>query len=371
MDKHLSYVICLLVSISIFVQPSFAQNRAIITSSNLNQLQEITILSDSRESAISDVVWSADSQWLAVGRSEGPVVYAVPAFSSIPEINDVRADAIAFSPIESLVAVATVSSIYNQYESGIYLTNINTGETVYLQHEFASSLAFDASGVLLASGSADGKIYIWNVETQMRVAELSTQSNTSPTSLTFSPDGSVLVVVTTSEIQVLDVSSSQRDSMSMSTFSLVSSETIPLPITVNNTPTNVVFDPSGETIFFSTNTQDSTTISQQWSIVRSETSQRSVDLTVQPVSSMMPPSEISNNITQLAIHPSGELLALTSIDGSFHIMDVNTGVLRLSKSIEIDSPLSSLGLVHIAFSPDGTMLAVASVSDTVHVFGIS
>jgi WD40 repeat protein len=104
-------------------------------------------------------------------------------------------NAVAFSPDGNLLAVGggdTDGHSYGSDEAELGLFDVTTGELV-IQLEghkaIIRSLAFSASGDVLASASEDNSVRLWEVETGQQLAILAVSG---VTSVAFSPDGTLL-----------------------------------------------------------------------------------------------------------------------------------------------------------------------------------
>ena len=93
---------------------------------------------------------------------------------------------VAFSPVDNTL-LASGSS-----DSTVKLWDVvNQTDVATLGHLGVTSVAFSPNGMLLASGSANGTVKLWDVETHQNVATLEGHA-VGGTSVAFSPDGTTL-----------------------------------------------------------------------------------------------------------------------------------------------------------------------------------
>lgn len=352
----------LVLAFGLILAATYAQERPIITPDNVSQLEIIATFTDIDYNAITGLAWSEDSQYLAVGRFQRVFVYSTSTFSDLVETPNVGSSSVAFSPVEPLLAIAVASGMRDVYEPGIYLQDLSTGEVHHLTHRGVWKLAFSPDGRLLASGSGDGQVYLWDIETLQRVSEVRTTRDTGPLRLVFSPDGNTLVVHNSGNIQFWDVNSLLTNNRGLATSELTPVNVLSLPVTIRGGTSNIVFDDSGDNLFFATSERDETMWLQQWTvgnIGRSNGEMRQLSEATQRFRNY-------DTITNIAIHPTEDMLALASSDGRIYIVDAQTQEqLAVLQDGRIPAPIQ-----HIAFSPDGTMLAVSSRTGAVIVLSI-
>ena len=142
------------------------------------------------------VAFSADSKILAIGYKypgrikllDVTTLHVIPA----PSVNALGSmvGSVAFSPVGDILAVGT-------NEAGIQLWNIATGQADMLVAAISTgsvnSLAFSPDGNILASGDGDGTIRLWDVATGSQIGtDLTANPVASINSVAFSPDGRTL-----------------------------------------------------------------------------------------------------------------------------------------------------------------------------------
>lgn len=339
---------------------TYAQEHPLITPDNVDQLEVVATLTEADYNAIMDLSWSADSQYLAVSRPMGVFIYSTEYFINDIESPDIGSSSVVFSPVEPLLAIGVVSGLAGFYETGIYLQNLSTGEVDYLIHRAVTTLAFSPDGKLLASGSGNGLLYLWDVETRQRLLEVETTPYIGPTRLVFSPDGRMLVVHNSDNIQlwvVDDLLGSHR----------IVSEPKParvllLPLPLRGGISNIIFDSSGENLFFAMSETEEVMRLQQWTLSDSQPPDLEITQDIEATQQFRKYDTVRN----IAIHPTENILALVTSDGLIYMVDTQTQEeLAVIQNEQFSSPLQ-----YIAFSPDGTMLAISGYKGFVFVLAM-
>jgi WD40 repeat protein len=147
-------------------------------------------LSGGITSDVESLAFSPDGTLLAIGHAASVTLWKVASGQEVigfPHSGEV-ANA-KFSPDGKIVASAdgTIVSLWD-------VVNGDTAASEYqtLEHSGAISLAFSPDGSVLASGSINGEIELWDTSTWEKLCILPGVGNVE--SLTFSPDGSILAV---------------------------------------------------------------------------------------------------------------------------------------------------------------------------------
>jgi WD40 repeat protein/energy-coupling factor transporter ATP-binding protein EcfA2 len=182
------------------------------------------------------------------------------------------------------------------------------------------SLAFDPTGKILTSGSLDGNIVLWDVETRQPIKIISSGHSDGVTSVKFSPNGELLVSSGyDGSIRLWDVNTQKM-----------------LWNSTNIGASRVVFSPDGESL--AAGTSSSTII---FFDVRTHT---------QTGSTLVGHSD---SVTDVAFSSDGTLLASGANDNRIILWDVAT-----------QQPISKLSMeevpVSLAFSPTNKVLAVGA-----------
>ena len=160
----------------------------------------------------SSIAFSSDGNLLAIGNEsyvnddrkfnlhnlETKVGRSLTGHSSI-------VDSVTFSPDSKLLASGS-------YDNTIKLWNVETKQeiaTLVGHSSSVNSVAFSPDGKLLASGSSDDTVKLWDVETEHEIASLEGHSS-SVNSVAFSPDGKLLASNGSSEIKLWNVETKQE-----------------------------------------------------------------------------------------------------------------------------------------------------------------
>ena len=182
-----------------------------------------------------------------------------------------------------------------------------------------NSVSFSPYGTLIASGSWDRTVKLWDVATERRIATFSEDIELGVVSVAFSPDGKILAIAAY-QLSLWDVATERRIA------------TLP-----GGQPTSVAFSPDGKTL--AVGTWDGTI--ELWEV---ETRQRIATL-----------EGHTHGSTSVSFSSDGTLLASGSWDGMVKLWDVATRqrIATLGHGAKVSA---------VSFSPDGTLLASASGS---------
>jgi len=199
-----------------------------------------------------------------------------------------------------------------------------------------TSVAFSSDHKLLASGSGDGSIILWDVATRQRLGAPLTGHSMWVNSVTFSPDGKMLASGSFDRSIILwDVATHQR---------------LGSPLTGHSSQVNnVAFSPDGKTL--TSGSGDGGIIF--WDVA---THQRlGVPLTGH-----------SDGVNSVTFSSDGKTLASGGWDGNIILWDVATHQ-------RLGEPLTghSRGVTSVAFSPDGRMLASGSSDNCILLWDVA
>lgn len=203
-----------------------------------------------------------------------------------------------------------------------------------------SSVAYDPTGKLLASGSYDNSILLWDVQTGKQLAKLVLDPKIGVVSLAFDPTGKILAAGYNNDTVAL---------WDLRTYKQVG-KTMGNPITpdVNIFDiTSVVFDRSGKFLYTS---EYSGTINK-WDLSSFTKSKELV--------------EKNGDINSMKSSPDGKFLAAGGYE-RVAFWNLNTD----KEEFLIDDAVNGV-VQSLAFSPDGKYLAVAGEKNTINVFELS
>ena len=234
---------------------------------------------------------------------------------------------VAYSPNSRLIAAGTANG-------KICLWDAHSGQyfkTLIQDNAGIASVAFSPDGYLLASASNNKNLHLWDIDTGQNLKTFSGHSGVVKT-VTFSPDGHLLASASHDQtLRLWNVNSGQH----LKTLS-----------GHNNIVSSVAFSPDGQRL--ASASQDQTL--RLWDV---NSGQHLKTL-----------SGHSNTVNAVAFSPDGHLLASASHDQTLRLWDVNSGQ-HLKTLSGHNNVVSS-----VAFSPDGHLLASASHDQTLRVWAI-
>jgi WD40 repeat protein len=209
----------------------------------------------------------------------------------------------------------------------------NTGSMIYEGHEDSvTSVVFSPDGQLIASGSDDKTVRVWNVATGSQQHKLTGHENW-VTSVVFSPDGQLIASGSDDKtVRVWNVATgSQQHKLTGHEHSV----------------TSVVFSPDGQLIASGSDDKtvrvwDVATGSQQHKLTGHE-----------------------NSVVSVVFSPDGQLIASGSHDKTVRVWDVATG----SQQHKLTGHEHSV--TSVVFSPDGQLIASGSYDSTVRVWSVA
>ncbi len=275
---------------------------------------------------------------------------------------------VAWSPNQQLLAVA--SSL------GVYLYDAKTLEEVrfFETEAWVNSIAFSPDGRLLASGSGDGTVQLWRVESGELVRTLKGHTS-SVWSVAFSPDGRLLAsgsgngivrlwrVGTGKEVQTLEGHTGKVYSVAFSSGGLL------LASGSEDKMVRMWDVESGKLVRVLGGHMDSVysvSFSPDDRLLASGSGDGTVRLwEVENGELMRLLMGHTDSVWSVAFSPDGVLLASGSEDNTIWLWEVETGRL-VQKLEELTAWVGS-----IAFSPDGRLLASGSGDGTVQLWEVA
>ncbi len=143
------------------------------------------------------ISYSADGTFVATGRSDGLLLTPLDEEGNMIgdepiqlNCHDDTVSTVAFSPDTAMLASGS-------FDDTICLWNIdaeNTENVAVLEGHtnVVTGVAFNSDGTLLVSGSLDGTLRLWDVATQEELASLSAAEDVEIYTVAFSPDGTLI-----------------------------------------------------------------------------------------------------------------------------------------------------------------------------------
>ncbi|MEH2084008.1 MAG: NB-ARC domain-containing protein [Nostoc sp.] len=228
-------------------------------------------------------------------------------------------------------------SIWQAYLQGVNLHRVNFANADLAKSVFCetlvsvSSVAFSPNGKLLATGDADGKTYLWQVDDGKLLFSCTGHSSWVK-SVAFSPDGQTLASGSDDQtVKLWDV----RDGKCLKTLHGHS-----------NWVRSVAFSPDGQTL--ASGSEDQTV--KLWNVHSGKCL-----ITLQ---------ENTNRIMSVAFSPDGQTLASCSEKQTVKLWDICDG--KYLKTLQGHSSW----VRSVAFNPDGEILATGSDDQTIKLWDV-
>ena len=249
---------------------------------------------------------------------------------------------VAFSPVDNTLLASGSSDSTVKLWDVVTQTEIATFEG---HGAWVESIAFSPNGMLLASGSPDGTVKLWNVETHTNVATLEWHAK-QVTSVAFSPDGRTLAVgASDGTIRVWDVETHQNTA----TFGGYDAATLAAIVATENqrdwwTPVSFLSNTtlaagSGDRI-------------KLWDVETEEN-----------IATFEVPGDL---VISMSCSPDGTTLAAGTYNALIKLWDVATGTntttFPSAGAIPIGFGIPFVPPPFISFSPDGAQLAFTSAA---------
>ncbi|MEP0888549.1 WD40 repeat domain-containing protein [Leptolyngbya sp. FACHB-16] len=248
---------------------------------------------------------------------------------------------LAFSPDGSLLASGSLNGT-------VRLWNWRTGQLVHTlsgHSDIANSLSFTPDGQTLASGSGDNTIRFWDVNTGDQKYLLTTGQAVNK--IAFSPDGATLAVTGADRMGSLWEWQEEEEPILTSRVYARSIQTL-------------AFSPDGQLLAFSPDMQSPAGPVPEGNREDYNTIHL---LDAEDFSEVGEPLRgHSDYITGLTFSPSGHLIASASLDGTVRLWDIEQQ--RLVRTFQGNTS----AVLSVAFRPDGRALAIGRRDGSVSIF---
>jgi WD40 repeat protein len=356
--KVRNYLSVLLLSICVVVQNSYsldaqdnqAQDISLITIDNAAQLNEIDRWSTDG-GAINQIVWSSTQDMLAIGHNS-ITLYNVSTKQSQDLPIDLDFPSIVvdldFSPTEDNLAFVD--------SRRLYIWDTLTQEVISAENRYANTVVYNPDGTVIATGTGDAKIYLWDAATLTNMTEFAVEQPNGVSDLVFSPDSHWLLATHVGYYP------------SLWDFSLLlTSENIATPREILDIGTEIVnqaaFSPDGQTLILSTmSSVDETTL--ETSVLES-TSPNEVRFAREGE-----PIELAYDVQALTYNLDGTLFVAGDDSGTVYLFDAQTRELLHTIQITDANAESQSAIQSVRFNANGTILAVSTRAGEVSFWGV-
>ena len=318
---------------------------------------------------VNAVTFSPDGKYLAVASSIGvtlldpfnlTVVYSFDTTGSMTSI--------AFSPDDLLLASGSIDNTIKLWD----VRSRTLVATLEGHSDVVRSVAFSPDGSLLASGSEDKTVKLWDMRSRTLVATLEGHSY-DVNSVAFSPDGTLLAsgsndstiklwdVKSRTLVATLEGASSEVNSIAFSPDGLL--------LASGSYRTVKLWDVRSRTLVATLEGHSwyvrSVAFSPDGSLLASGSDDKTVKLWDVRSRTLVATLEgHSDMVNSVAFSPDSSLLASGSEDGTTKLWDVKNRTLTATLEGHSDMVWS------VAFSPDGTLLASGSEDGTTKLWDV-
>ncbi|WP_044210258.1 WD40 domain-containing protein [Coleofasciculus chthonoplastes] len=287
---------------------------------------------------LAGLTWQAESQRrraekLQIGQSDSLSRYSEELFNQDKIFDALIAGLQAGIPLQQIsekqVNFATKVRVANVLWQAV--NKLKPYNSLEEHDSSVNSVSFSPDGKILASGSEDKTIKLWNLETGEAIATLD-EHDSSVISVSFSPDGKTLA--------------SGSEDKTIKLWNLETGEAIATLDEHDSWVNSVSFSPDGKTL--ASGSEDKTI--KLWNL---ETGEAIATL-----------DEHDSSVISVSFSPDGKTLASGSGDNTIKLWNLETG-----KAISTLTGHDS-GVISVSFSPDGKTLASGSGDNTIKLWNL-
>lgn len=303
---------------------------------NVTRLQ---LLMSQHYDSVWTVEWSSQQHMFASSGETGIWVYEISeeTIKAMP-LNNIQGRSISFSADGRYLATA------DSVEQPVYIWNIENSEMKFtLPFTYPGSVQFSPNEELAAGNNS--QIIIYNLLEERIIQSFAWQLLNSPDDILFGLGGQILVVTGyNTDTQASFIQQINRENKETLLLPDVATAIILLPVEISSDGKFLAYPASTNEIYL-------------W------------DLETQTISNSIDVPYPITQISDLALDPTGNILAMALLGGYFDksiisFWDISTG--RQLSTVELEE----YGVSDLDFSPDGTLLVSANNNKSISLWGV-
>jgi len=315
------------------IAPTQPAPLATITSANVAGLSQIAQVNFRPWALVLDVAWSPNGEMIAVSSGKDVILYSAETLTeSFHWEPGATTGSLSFSPDSRLLAAGS-------RDGQVRIWEVSSGKLIHAidaHKKGVNRVAFHPDGAMLASGGNDAMARLWDVDSGEMLVEMIGGTYAIP-SLAFTQDGNNLAIANGNIIRLRDIASSR----------------FVQTIRAQEGVYSLAVSPDEATIL----SGGVTGALELWEIASGNARPTLKDPRRSPGS---PPLLIWS----VAFSPDGSLLVEASSDALIRIWEARTG------EFLVTLPGHEKSVTSVSFSPDGRMLASGGLDGTLRLWGI-